>query len=622
MDILNTIGKFLKVAVEVFKAISKAGPRILQVLLVFSVVLFGTSIALYHYQYNTIQTAFERLLAAPPLPVTGSSPNDPLSFPALEAVLTSHLDAQTVVEHQRLLIAPTLTRIYDNIRSAIADRKDSEAYPLTFHLRKKDREPTKLDYFITDESRASVLFVPLVALRPIDMNATTNLREHLATNHPSIIADLQLARQIEPILTGLSQYTGKELLTLPAGGAEVFDERPVNIYVVFQSGVTRMVTRDDAARRYYLSQFRPTTFFPSRPYFWPAVESLRLRNSHDFTGSYFDLAGKGLVFTVTQAFEYGDGNYLCLCIDFGLSDKGTRSIKDHLASFDTKVRSVGIRKDNTSNELNPDEIEDLNLSSTEKDELAKFADPDKGEYLSGGIRVLSRSGDSLLFTIPVRGSRAEIQPLLVGRMDLRRLRLVKTMLTAAPIIFGVLTIFVIYAILSILRKGRDYQQAVARNYDKILTIDPFDEEYARLAKSERIEDWPAYCRLDHEDRIVSCSEAFLKLLRTSIDENGGRSAARENLRKITFQSLMYGKESRETYEKIQSQRQDGKDLNADEPVPYYVVNLCWPRKENWVRCRIYSARLPEPENRSVGIPETFGLVFKLAEGVVSKDVER
>src|SRR4051812_26371096 len=110
----KTLKQLWTTAADVFSVISKAGPRALRLLLGFSTILFVTSIALYYCQYTSLQRAFERLLASPSLPVAGTRPDDPQRFPALEAVLTSHLDAQLLADRGKLAVSSKLDAIFED----------------------------------------------------------------------------------------------------------------------------------------------------------------------------------------------------------------------------------------------------------------------------------------------------------------------------------------------------------------------------------------------------------------------------------------------------------------------------------------------------------------------------
>jgi len=175
----------------------------------------------------------------------------------------------------------------------------------------------------SDESKPGFLFLPVYLLRATlgaeDFQALKNrtLPERVKQE---IASDTNLKRDVA--LTGflakeLQEFTTKPIFKFKDDDplSKFVNNQPTQVYVITKNGVNRIFSNKGVKpEQLYGTQFSATTFFPSRPYFWPVFQGteywgkdLLPNGSQATVGKYFsvtrpylDLAGNGIVITLSR----------------------------------------------------------------------------------------------------------------------------------------------------------------------------------------------------------------------------------------------------------------------------------------------------------------------------------
>ncbi len=224
---------------------------------------------------------------------------------------------------------------------------------------------------LTDTAKVGFLFLPVFILRPAlgkeDLRVLASKDRRDKVKQDSLIAkltghDREIKKDValsKHIAESLQAFTRIAVVNDTEGKvAQHLMLFPAQVYLITKNGVNRIFSNFSRAPSYYYgSQFSPTTFFPSRPYFWPTFQEKKSGNKESIVpregnplGNYFhisrpymDLGGNGLVITLTRGI-YCDGVQAVLCFD--LPFVGAKSIPQALVeridTFDGEKLQVEI----------------------------------------------------------------------------------------------------------------------------------------------------------------------------------------------------------------------------------------------------------------------------------------
>jgi PAS domain-containing protein len=481
------------------------------------------------------------------------------------------------------------------------------------------------DIVFTDTSSVGFLFAPLRLFRPsyTDQQLFTFAENQNAKdkNEAAIKTFVEDALRSDPLLktdicvsSALArethQFTEVAILDHDSLGtaAQYIDITPRQTYLISRSGLNRIFLRSPkATQAYYASQFRATTFFPSRPYFWPAfgpntvvtdpetmiTTAQRASSFFHITQPYMDLGGNGIVITLSKGFRVPNITEFALCFDLAFeADAGLQtSLRRSVDRFDGHLTPVTCHlNDNSSTCLanNPGRSEtpqDIELREALTKTLRDAVKEGQQDKVFGNILVLppllaQERQDIVLASIPV--GRVSIDnadksaDFLVVEFDFFKYRRVTTVwaLTAATCFFLSVSVLGFFLTRTIFR-SREFEEALQR-----ITF-VMDEAPTPFI-------W-----LDHQDRVLYANGAFWDLT--------GQTKGT----KFTLKSLITPETVR-AYDNTQQHRTLG------EPVTPYEVTIKRPDNTT-IRVRIRSMDVPSLRPQRGTLPETFGVFLVLNE---------
>jgi len=179
----------------------------------------------------------------------------------------------------------------------------------------------------TDRRGPGFLYLSIYLLRPafteeeIVSLANNNRRERRVAQRmimekigrdPILRRDVSMSQHLSDTL---QDFTRLSIANLDdEGKAKSFlSDKPAQVYFITKNGVTRFFSNENKNPGvYYGSQFPPTIFFPSRPYFWPAYLAKDLDSGSNLSDGeglskyfyvsrpYMDLGGNGIVITLSR----------------------------------------------------------------------------------------------------------------------------------------------------------------------------------------------------------------------------------------------------------------------------------------------------------------------------------
>jgi hypothetical protein len=466
----------------------------------------------------------------------------------------------------------------------------------------KDGGTTK-ETIVTDEMKQGFLFVPV----PIIRNA------QLATNHPPddlMNGDQGLKRDARisaAAAKALEDVSAAHIHTDPGGAQQAAEEPfrmivssvslpPAQVYLVTTTGTTRIfnseyrgVANHRQLESYYAAQFPASTFFPSRPYFAAAIQDgikgpitggAKLPTVFSITGPYLDLAGKGLVVTLSRPI-FGTAFTGVVCVDLLVLSEGEmaaeleRGIEEFSGvplqqAFDFPASGGPSAFGSVPEEGSKQDLVDR--------WQAKFKEMKARADVFGNILGIS-TGDTILGSVPLSSKtdqRGNVSGnFLLFKLNLAKFRLYTTFigLCAIVLIGGALSV-VGYRWLLEVRSQRDYQLALER-------------------VAGMMADAPVpFAKLDKTDRMAFANRSFIRMI-------GFNSLEEIRTEYATFRSLCAAA-SRETYDAVNAARK------ADRNVDPYVVHLNTSAGTS-LPVRIHSASVPGIEGH---LPDTFGLVIR------------
>jgi PAS domain-containing protein len=458
--------------------------------------------------------------------------------------------------------------------------------------------------YLSDSESSSFLFVPAMAVRmPPDREARLQTLSNKAIDKEiidSALKDPQINRDIKASVAVGRELQRLEDIPVFRFGTEPADQlpivpRPVQSYFVTRSGVIRIHENNyDNQKEYYERQFDPTTFFPSRPYFWPATLVLsipkeqltcpvRLLDYFHNTRPYVDLGGNGVVVTLCTHVRYK--HEAVLCFDFSLGPRIRQRIKEKIERFG------GFAAVGRCNVLNYQvRCEDLSEERRNLLENAIYTVNSPRAQVSemfGKVRVLyhDRSKGLVKFSVPVGvpstyGSAGRSAELLYGEIDLAKLRAKNTLKMLLIVNSFIATISFLGLLIADFGKKYEEQE---KAFDRV---------------REMMESAPvAYSRLDEKDRFVDVNDALIHLFGFDSVAEGRKSLVGQR-----FADWLADDVSQNLYADITEKRKKGQGIGP------YVVKLWRAGRKESQSVKVYAAPVPGPRSSPKDAPQTFGIL--------------
>jgi PAS domain S-box-containing protein len=463
---------------------------------------------------------------------------------------------------------------------------------------------------LSDNEHDGFLFLPIQVLRPSFTEAERQLfvattpeavtqRAKLLTD--TLSNDLELRRDIA--FTAALAPTLHRLATTTV--TTDTRDKPQQVYVITKNGLNRIINANAAGISAY--QFPETTFFPSRPYFWPVFDEVTPRRARTLAeiappdgaqlGSYFtvskpymDLGGNGLVVTVARGILVDGYPRAVLCVDLPVHTSVTLTdlLRGRVASLGGYSMIVTCDVTGSTSQCLPTGTsngkheEDDPLTSHMHDTLQDRQVRQRRADILGNIIVLNSSSDSdtIEASLPLGVADAGKERFLLISMNLVRYRRLTTLVgVGAATCIGLMTLLLAYFGGMQAKQSQDYHAA-----------------FARVAQVMAESPTP-YVRLDSDDFIRDFSGSFLELIGYEPDDA-------DKLCTVKFRSLLADERNRDLYDNVEGRRR-----KSEEVEPYHLALKRTDGKV--ISVRIVSAAVPD--SRGGEMPETFGLLLRPSE---------
>jgi len=557
----------------------------------------------------------------------------PQNFKGLEAFIFSTLKQTSDVDVSNELKHEYLHSKFYEVCEALQTRLD--AYPAE---REKKIAEVKVQVakgnnegkILTDTIKPGFLFLPIHVLRtsfPLeDLDKLKSDRisdeDKAKIFNPSLASDTELKDDIA--LTGFIANELHKLAATPIVEPksrrlrDLLQITPAQVYIITKNGINRIFnTQIDDPELYYGTQFPATTFFPSRPYFWPTFlnEDTEDDTKHKHYGNrimpapdektvgkyfyvtrpYLDLAGNGIVITLTRGLYVNGKIQAVLCFDLPFVKVGNnvyKILQQGVYRYEGEIMPV-VCDMSPGKEIHcykDPAIDTSQTSSSESSLLNQIEQyirnrsiPRERSEIAGNLQVLpgGENVDSMHISVPIAAEISNNQQkakLALINIDFIKYK-TKTSIfaAAASICFAAMVILLTYLWGATVRSKREYQEA-----------------FSQVAGVMYLSPTP-YVRLDSEDHIVDCSLSFCEKL--GYPPNGNSV---KDMQKHTFGSLCADEKSINQYKTVQQARAKG------EKVEPYPLNLRG-KDDLVVAVSVCSAAVP---SASKGLfPETFGIIL-------------
>lgn len=557
----------------------------------------------------------------------------PQNFKGLEAFIFSTLKQTSNVDVSNELRREHLHPEFYAACDALQKRLDS--YPTDREKRTADvkvhvakgRNEGKI---LTDSVKPGFLFLPINLLRtsfPPEVveklgNQRVSDEEKSQIFSPSLATDTDLKDDIA--LTGFIAEELYKLASTPIITPESQQLRdllqitPTQVYVITKNGINRIFNIQlSDPELYYGTQFPATTFFPSRPYFWPTFlnKDTEDASKHNHYGTritpgadegtvgkyfyvtrpYLDLAGNGIVITLTRGL-YVDGKIQAvLCFDlpyvkvgsnvYGILQQGVHRYEGQIMPVVCDMslnKEVDCHKD-ASIDSSPTTSAEGSLLNDIGQDIRNRNVPRERSEIAGNLQVLpgAQNIDSMHISVPIGAEIATDQQkakLALINIDFIKYKTKTSFFAAAAsICFAAMIILLTYLWGTNVRSKKEYQEAFSQ-VGKVMYSSPIP-----------------YVRLDSKDHIVDCSLSFCAKL--------GHPATTHSVQEMqqrTFGSLCADQKSIDQYEKVQQARAGGAKVDP------YPLNMKG-KGELVVSVIVCSAAVPSAGKGS--FPETFGIIL-------------
>jgi len=304
------------------------------VVVVIGLVMCGT---IFGYKYWHLSDVYQTAVARTLHKKLEETPED---YKGLDAFLLSQIpdDLKGKLEDSKL--SPAFVDQYKYFEQLLDGcLRDSTAATSGIIAKLEYDSGDGADALITDGDPDSYLFFPVHLIRtPFTENEYSALKTESSKaanvviqkkleEDGSLALDVALSEQVVPALMRFVRTT------FVSGSDAPLASTPKQAYFITKNGVLRIVDKSRSAS-YFESQFRSTTFFPARQYFWSAfqkslidgdteefdqkLQGATVGSVFDVSEPYMDLAGNGIVVTACAALRRNMMPDSVVCLDFPL----------------------------------------------------------------------------------------------------------------------------------------------------------------------------------------------------------------------------------------------------------------------------------------------------------------
>jgi hypothetical protein len=551
----------------------------------------------------------------------------PQNFKGLEAFIFSTLKQTSDVDVSSELKREHLHSKFYEACEALQRRLD--AYPAE---REKKIAEVKVQVakgknegkILTDTIKPGFLFLPIHVLRttfpPEDLDKLKNDRisdeDKAKIFNPRLAGDTELKDDIA--LTGFIANELHKLASTPIVEPNLLQISPAQVYIITKNGINRIFNIQlEDPELYYGTQFPATTFFPSRPYFWPTFlnEDTEDNAKHKHYGNrimpaedektvgkyfyvtrpYLDLAGNGIVITLTRGLYVNGKIQAVLCFDlpyvkvgnnvYGILQQGVYRYEGEIMPVVCDMslgKEINCYKDTAIDGSGTSSSEGSLLNQIEQ-YIRNRSIPRERSEIAGNLQVLpgGQNLDSMHISVPIGAEILNNQQkakLALINIDFIKYKTKTSFFAAAAsVCFAAMIILLTYLWGATVRSKKEYQEA-----------------FSQVARVMYGSPTP-YVRLDSKDQIVDCSLSFCEKLGYPPNANSV-----SKMGKHKFGSLCADEKSIKQYKTVQQAR-----AKSDRVEPY-PLNLRG-KGDLIVPVMVSSAAVP---STSKGLfPETFGIIL-------------
>ncbi|HTG44446.1 MAG TPA: PAS domain-containing protein, partial [Verrucomicrobiae bacterium] len=432
-----------------------------------------------------------------------------------------------------------------------------------------------------------------------------SILKRLLVNESNLLQEVSITKSVCSTMQALSSCEAFSNGGPKGLAARNLRKTAVQVYLVTKNGLNRIFkSNEEKPEQFYARQFFPRTYFPARPYYQNALSNKRLPKTladletlqpteklgdhFEISAPYLDLAGNGVVITLSRALYLPNGVEMVLCIDLNFIGTLESKLTAKLKQFGAMVAAIDvtISGDVTSSTRMPIEavtmFEDLRQMLRSEDQARASA--------LGNIVVLNqtiaKTGGPIEVSLPLTETTLGVASgsvntrFLLFRLDLGQYRLITIWFgVIAAGCFAAMGIFLASMLATTLQKNKDFAVALKRVAD-VMHEAPI-----------------AYLRLDFADHIVDCNPAASALL--------GISDLNESQRgKLTLRSFCLDPVSSSMYERVQSSRRAGEHVE-----PYVLALTSKGKFTRPVFVRIVSASIPGASRGN--LPISFGILLPI-----------
>jgi len=567
--------------------------------------------------------------------------NTPQRFKGLEAFIFSNvppdIDRELSKEHFNPKFVGQFQQFLDKISETVARNKLSSQELRPIELKASNSSGEVLTD--VEEGSPGFLFLPVFLVRGTgdlqSIDAETRIvvglqeestKEHspqipqsehrLRVTDVSIQQELALLSAVSEELQGL---TGKSVFESGSGGraTEYLESEPTQVYLITKNGLNKVFTHVKNPSDLYGNQFPSTTFFPSRPYFWPTFTdqkvttlgmkgelgggvpnaSMAIGEFFHLSRPYMDLGGSGVVITLTRAIKIKGITDAVLSFDMRFKPEQSlySALEKTISGFggvplEASCNISGVAPPRcevpgtrSANDLNEEE---RTLYGGITNALTSSKEDFERSRILGNIQELGKSKENsslIRFSVPMdqqfSSDGTQTAKLLLASLDLSGYRRTTSEIALiAASLFGMMTVLLAYLWGSTVMQRREYESAF-REVGQVMYNSP-----------------TPYVRLNSEDYIVDVSASFCSLLGFEITRE-----TYEHLKTKTFRSFCADKPSMDEYDRVERLR---KQELAVEP---YLLTLSRLSRTP-ITVRVCSAVVP---SATLGqLPETFGILIE------------
>jgi hypothetical protein len=438
---------------------------------------------------------------------------------------------------------------------------------------------------------------------------------------PIIADDIAISGKLLPVM---QSFTSVSLFKEDEGLEQLRAElRPAQVYYITKNGVNRTVNNTDAREQQvvYRNIFRPTTFFPSRPYYVEAFKNFTpatlagitgpAKNSFYVSQPYLDIGGFGVVITLARPISYKSHSEGAICFDLLVNHENYVAfrLKERLMSFGATPQEVACRIGFRGEiSCGPSGV-DIDLKNTLRKHIERSMKTGDLSTVVSNISILDdrpkrediaqtsfldffkypveiifgHNTRPITFAIPLTAPRApsgknELEAqFMITSLNLERFQQITSLLGLVSVSSLALAFFVVFlSWRGEMRTLRSYEEAF-KTVDGLLYGAP-----------------TPYCRLSARDTVVDCNTAFCGMLKMPAD---GESV--KLIKGRTFESLVAPR-SKTIYHDVQQRRRAGEEV---APYTLYFTRV----GDSDVEAQVTSGVIPGRTPRE--LPETFGIVI-------------